>query len=112
MDVGAGCGILVNGRNAEAGTVLANAWLFAARHLCERSLMIAEGLVGGDDHGLIGAPDTLRARTECAAIGLVVGGDEVVHAVDLIHVMSLANSVAFRNDDTRRFFFRSAHVGL
>ena len=60
--------------------------------------MITEGLIGSDSDGLIRSPDALGTRTEGTTIGSVIGRDEVLNAIDLIHVMPLAHRITFRND--------------
>ena len=112
MDIGAGRGILVNLGNAKLSAIVSDAVLFTLRHLCQRSSMVAEGLIGSDGDGLIGSPDALRAATEGATVWSVVGGDEIVHPVDLIHVVSLADGIALGNDHALRLLNGSAHVGL
>ena len=112
MGIGAGGGVLVDGSELELRSVLADAVLRATRHLRQRGGVVAVGLVGGDDARLVRPPDALRARAECAAVGRVVGRDEVVHAVNLVHVMAFAHAVTFRNDDALGALDGSAHVGL
>ena len=112
VGIGAGGGVLVDGAELELRAVLADAVLRATRHLRQRGGVVAVGLVGGDDARLVRPPDALRARAECAAVGRVVGRDEVVHAVNLVHVMAFAHTVTFRNDDALSALDGSAHVGL
>ena len=112
MGVAASCRILVEGAEAEFRTVLADAVFRATRHLRQRGCMIAIGLVGGDDTCLIGSPDALRAAAKGAAVGQVVGRDEIIHPIDLIDVVPLAHTVTFRDDGALRLFDRSAHVWL
>ena len=112
MGVGTSGGIFVDGSKTELRAVLANAILRATRHLSQRGCMIPVGLVGSDDARLVGSPDALRARTERASVRTVVGRDEVVRPIDLIHVVALANAVALRDNDAVGSLDRSAHVGL
>ena len=112
MGVGAGRGVLVHGAEAELRAVFADAVFLTARHLRERGGMITVGLVGGNHARLIGTPYRLRPRAQRATVGTIVGRDEVVHAVNLIHVVALPHSVAFGNDGARRAILRAAHVGL
>ena len=112
MGVGAGRRILVHRTEAELCAVLADAVFLAPRHLGQRGGVIAIGLVGGDDTGLVRAPDALRTGAERTTIGAVVGGDQVVHPVYLIHVMTLAHAVALRDNDALRALLRPAHIRL
>ena len=68
--------------------------------------------ISGDGDGLVGTPDALGTGAEGAAVGHVVGRDEVVHATYLIHVMALADGIALRDDGALRLFDRTAHVRL
>ena len=112
MDVRTGSGILVDLGDTELGAIMANAVLLILRHLRQRCCMVAEGLVSGDGDGLVRSPDALGTAAEGAAIGTVVGGDEIVHPVDLIHVVTLADGTAFRDDSALRLLYRTTHVRL
>ena len=57
VDVGASSGIFIHWGYAKAGTIFADAIFHIARHLRERSGMVAEGFVGSDHHGFVGSPD-------------------------------------------------------
>ena len=74
--------------------------------------MITECLIGSDGNGLVGPPNALRTGTEGTTIRTVIRRNEVIHTVDLIHMMALANGIALRDDRTLGFFDRTAHVGL
>ena len=110
MGIGAGCGILIERAKAELRAVLADAVFHATWHLRERCGMVAVCFVCRDDTCLVRSPDALGARAKGAAIGLVVGRDEVVHAVNLIHVVSFSHTVPFGDDDTLRSLDGTAHV--
>ena len=108
VGIGAGRGVHVDRAEAEAAAVGHD----AAAPLRQRRCVVAIGLVGGDDARLVRSPDALRPRTERATVGAVVGGDEVVHAVDLVDVVSLAYAAALGNDDALGALHGAAHVGL
>ena len=74
--------------------------------------MIAVGLIGSDDARLVRSPYRLGTGAECTPVGAIVGGDEVVHSVYLIHMVALAYSIAFRDDGTRGTFLRTTHIWL
>ena len=74
--------------------------------------MVAEGLVGRDGDGLVGSPYALRARAERAAVGLIVGGDEIIHAIDFIHVVAFAHGITLGNDGALGLVDGTAHVGF
>ena len=112
MGIVAASGILAGRANRELCTIGANAVFLAARHLCAADAMVAIGLVGSDDARLIGTIYIIRARAQGAAVGHIIGGDEIIAAVDLIHVMALAHPVSFGDDDTLGALHRAAHVGL
>ena len=72
--------------------------------------MIAEGLIGRDGNRLVRSPDALGTTAESAAIRTVISRDEVIHPIDLIHVMSLAHSVALGYNRPLRLLDRTAHI--
>ena len=112
MDVRTGGGILVDLGDTELSTIMTDAVLLTLRHLCQRGGMVAEGLIGGDGDGLIRSPDALRSTAECAAIGFVVSRYKVVHAIDLIHVVPLADSVTLWDNRAFGLLDRPAHIRL
>ena len=112
MDVRTGGGILVDLGDTELGTIMTDAVLLTLRHLCQRGGMVAESLIGGDGDGLIRPPDALRAAAEGAAIGFVVSRYKVVHAIDLIHVVALADSTALWDNRAFGLLDRPAHIRL
>ena len=112
VDVAACRSILIDSGNGKARTILANAILYVIGNLRQWCCMIAKGLVSCNGDGLIGAPDALGTRTECTTVGLVIGRNEVVHATYLIHVVTLAHSIALRNDDALGSLDRTTHVCL
>ena len=91
------------------GAILTNTIFHTLRHLCQRSRMITEGFVSGDGDGLIRSPDALGTRTEGTTVRFVIGRDEVIYAVDLIHVMPLAHCITFRNDGVLRLLNGATH---
>ena len=112
VGVGAGRGILIDRAQGKLGAVLSDAVFLVARHLCQGGGMVSVGFIGSDDTRLIRAPDVFGARAECAAVGLVVGADEVVHAIDFIHVVSFPDTVSFGDDGACGSFYGTTHVGL
>lgn len=74
--------------------------------------MIAVGLVGGDGNGLVRSPDTPRTAAKGASVGLVVGGDNIIHTINLIDMVALTDTAALRNDDTLGRVDWSGEVGL
>ena len=112
MGIAARRSVRVGRGDAEAGAVAADAVLLSTRHLREGRCMIAVGFIGGDDARLVRTIDIVRARAERAPVGHIVGGDEVVAAVDLVHVVPLAYPIALGDDDALGALHGAAHVGL
>ena len=112
VSVAARRGILVHGPEGELRAVLADAILRAAGHLRERGGVVAVGLVGRDHACLVRTIYIVRARAQCAPVGLIVGGDKIVFAFNLIHVVPLAYPVAFGDDDTLGALHGAAHIGF
>ena len=112
MNVGTSGSILINSRDAKCGAILANAVPHVTGNLRQWSGMVAKSLVSRDGDGLIRSPDALRARAERTTVGLVIGGDEVIHAAYLIHVVSLAHGIALRDNDTLGRLDGTTHVCL
>ena len=112
MDIGACRSVLIDLRDTKLCTILTDAIFHALWYLRQRGGMIAKGLISSDSDGLIRSPDALGTRTEGSTVRLIIGRDEVIHAIDLIHVMSLTHGIAFRNNGTLCLLDRSAHVGF
>ena len=112
MDVGTGRSIFVDRRNTKTCSVLTDAILHILRNLCQRCSIIAKGLISCDGDGFIGSPNAFGTRTERTTVGLVVRGDEIVHAIDFVHVMTLTHCIALRNDGTLGSLNGTAHVWL
>ena len=112
MDIGTGCCILINFGDSKLRAILTNTIFHTLRHLCQRSRMITEGFVSGDGDGLIRSPDALGTRTEGTTIRHIIGRDEVIHAVDLIHVMPLTHRIAFGNDSALCLLDRATHISF
>ena len=112
MDIGACGSVLIDLGNTKHCTILAYTILSITRNLRDGCLMVAEGLVGCNSDGLVWSPDALGTTAQGATIRTVVGRYEVVHTVDLIHVMPFANTTALRDDDTVSTFHGTTHIGL
>ena len=112
MDVRTSGSILVGLGDTESCSVMADAVLLTLRHLRQRCCMVAEGLIGSDGDGLIGSPDALRTAAEGAAIRTVVSRYKIVHAIDLIYVVTLADSTALGDNRALSLLNGTTHVGL
>ena len=112
MDICAIRCILIDLGDIKLRAILTNTIFLTAWNPSDRSCMIAESLVGSDGDGLVRTPDALGTRTESTAIRFVIGRDEVIYAVDLIHVMPLAHCITFRNDGVLRLLDGTTHISL
>ena len=112
MDIGTGCCILINFGDSKLRAILTDTIFHALWDLCQRSRMIAEGLIGCNGDGLVRSPDALGTRTEGTTVRFVIGRDEVIHAIDLIHVMPLAHRIAFGNDGALSLLDGTTHVSF
>ena len=112
VDIRAGGGIAIDLRDSELRAILTDTVLHVARNTGDRCLMVAECFIGRDGDGLVGSPDALGTAAEGTSVGHIVGGDEVVHTIDLIHVMPLTDGIALRDDDTVGALHWTTHVGL
>ena len=108
MGVGASSSVMVRHIYLDRSAVVNDA-TFNLRH---RTRMIAVGFVGSNGDGLVWSPDALRTRAECATIWLIVGRDKIVHAINLIHVMSFAYACSLRNNLAVGTWYWFAKVGL
>ena len=72
--------------------------------------MIAESLVSSNGNRLVRTPDTLGTGAQRTSIRLVIGGDQVIHPIDFVHVMTFPHGIALWYNGTFRLLYRTTHI--
>ena len=74
--------------------------------------MVAKGFVGGNGNSFVRSPDAFGTTAEGTAIRHIIGRYDIIHTINLIHMMALADGIALGDNHTISTLNRTAHIRL